>query len=247
MRNTQGFTLIELLTVMAIIAILASLLLPTVAIVKGRAKRVGCENNLRQINLGVLMYCDDSHDFSPSPGSATVTNFFTLYSGYKKRILSYVAARDGATNALFACPSDAFFPNFITNSPPPLQYVQTSFHDTSFSGFSSYMFNGGDNITRSFGAFEVTPPGLTGVKLGSIKHPARTVLVIESSAAAPWSWHAPSTELRFKDAKNMVSFADGHVSYIKIYWNSAPYPGGTESLAVQYDPPANYEYQWSPN
>ena len=47
------------------------------------------------------------------------------------------------------------------------------------------------------------------------------------------------------NAKNVVSFVDGHASYIKIYWNSTPYPGGTISLAAQYDPPVSYEYQWS--
>jgi hypothetical protein len=35
----------------------------------------------------------------------------------------------------------------------------------------------------------------------------------------------------------MVSFVDGHVNYIKMYWN-----GGAASF---YDPPANYDYKWS--
>jgi prepilin-type processing-associated H-X9-DG protein len=109
------------------------------------------------------------------------------------------------------------------------------------------MFNGGDNVTRNFGVFDVTLPGLTGVKLTSIKHPSRTALVTEWSASAPWSWHEPSPSLMFNDAKNVVSFVDGHVSYIKIFWNSTPHPGGTLSLALQYDPPTSYDYQWSPN
>jgi prepilin-type processing-associated H-X9-DG protein len=109
------------------------------------------------------------------------------------------------------------------------------------------MFNGGDNVTRKFNTFEVTLPGLTGVKLTAIKHPGRTVLVAEGSAAVPWSWHEPSSSLMFNDARNVISFVDGHVSYIKIYWNSTPYPGGTMSLSVQYDPPRSYDYQWSPN
>jgi len=49
------------------------------------------------------------------------------------------------------------------------------------------------------------------------------------------------------DAKSVLTFVDGHVSYTRIYWNSTPYPGGSKSLAVQYDPPASYDYQWSPN
>jgi prepilin-type processing-associated H-X9-DG protein len=89
------------------------------------------------------------------------------------------------------------------------------------------------------------------VKLSSIKHPARTVLLAEASALAPWSWHAPvwpdvpRESLTYNDAKNMVSFVDGHVSYLKIFWNTNRYPNGGFSFALAYDPPAGYGYQWS--
>jgi hypothetical protein len=83
------------------------------------------------------------------------------------------------------------------------------------------------------------------VKLSSVKHPARTILVAEVSALAPWSWHDPSSQIQFNDAKSVVSFVDGHVNYIKIYWNSARYPDGGISLAIDYEPPAGYDYQWS--
>jgi len=52
----------------------------------------------------------------------------------------------------------------------------------------------------------------------------------------------------FNDAKNMVSFVDGHVNYIKIYWNTnRVLSGGTSYIttAADYDPPAGYDYQWS--
>jgi prepilin-type N-terminal cleavage/methylation domain-containing protein len=251
-ETIKGFTLIELLVVIAIIAILAALLLPTISAAKRKAQRMTCQNNLKQVNLGVRMYSDDSHDASPSPGpasAANATNVSSLYAGYKELMKSYVGVNGDSSprDRLFACPADRFFPSFVTNGPPPMKYVRESFHDLAFSGFSSYMFNGGDNVTRHFGTFDVTLPGLAGVKLSSIKHPARTVLVAEYSSSVPWSWHEPSPLLMFTDAKNVVSFADGHVSYIKVYWNSTPHPGGTSTLAVQYDPPASYDYQWSPD
>jgi prepilin-type N-terminal cleavage/methylation domain-containing protein len=58
-----GFTLIQLLVVIAIIAILASLLLPARSRAKGKAQSVACLNNLKQLQLGWSMYVDDNNDW----------------------------------------------------------------------------------------------------------------------------------------------------------------------------------------
>ncbi len=205
-------------------------------------------NNLRQINLGIRMYSDDANDASPSPGSAaSPTNFGSLYSGYKQLMKNYVGVNGASSplDKLFACPADTFYPNhaFYDTTGPTLN-VQKSLHDEPFVDFASYVFNGGDGRTEAIGTkgVVITRPGLGNVKLSAVKHPVRTVLIAEGSAIAPWSWHEPlSSDFWYNDAKNNVSYVDGHVSYIKMFLDSAPRKG----LAVFYNPPASYDYQWT--
>jgi len=114
--------------------------------------------------------------------------------------------------------------------------------------FSSYAFNGGDSLARRFGKKTVTYPGLGSAWLSSVKHPSRTALAVEIAAFGPWSWHdresdgvADESGTLYNDSKNVVSFVDGHVAYIKMHWS----PG--QEASFMYESPAGYDYQWSPD
>ena len=62
-----GFTLVELLVVITIIGILIALLLPAVQAAREAARRVQCQNNIKQISLGMLQHVEH-HGHYPTGG-----------------------------------------------------------------------------------------------------------------------------------------------------------------------------------
>lgn len=58
-RRAPGFTLVELLVVIAVLAILASMLLPALSRARSTADSAVCKSNARQLTIGLTLYTDD--------------------------------------------------------------------------------------------------------------------------------------------------------------------------------------------
>jgi len=240
--SSCGHTLLELLIVIGIVAVLAALLLPVVTRTKAKAEKTMCLNHLRQITIGMRMYSDDMNDTGPArfSGNHSVDG----WTAYKQLMKNYLCQKTASSpeDKLFSCPADTYHYDFTGSSTNAYAYVGKGIYQQAWSDYSSYGFNGGN--TRSNKTTGITYPGLAGRKLNSIRNPSRTIFVAEIPAYYCFSWHDPENPKvphYFAGARNMAGFVDGHVTYLKFYWDASK----PQSESWEYDPPLGYDYKWN--
>jgi prepilin-type N-terminal cleavage/methylation domain-containing protein len=101
-RREAAFTLVELLVVIAIIGVLVALLLPAVQAAREAARRMTCQNNLKQIGLGCLNYESSKGTLPPGTLHGTMQGPDGRAVGYNVVILPYVEQSGMSSQALAA-------------------------------------------------------------------------------------------------------------------------------------------------
>ena len=199
----RGFTLIELLVVIAIIAILAAILFPVFAKAREKARQTSCLSNLKQLELGLIMYKEDydgRHVYSALDAGGVAATANGPYAGngvtrywWFDMIKPYIK-----NSQIIFCPSDSV--------------VQ------SCCGFPNNSYH---------------PSGvLSGVADAQVLDPAQTLHLMDAKANYQVAENDPgsySSSARHNEGWN-ISFVDGHAKWMKptgtvTAWNGVVCPG----------------------
>lgn len=219
LSRTVAFSLVELLVVVAIIMVLASLLLPTLARGKQSAERIRCVNNLRQLGLATHLYWDENGGNCFRFGGTSTNGGQLYWFGWIQNGEEGNRAFDASQGALYPylrgrgielCPSFRY-----DNSRLKLKATGATF------GY-------GYNLSLS------APPNRSPVNLGQVLRPEAKALLAD--AAQINTWQAPASpnnplleEWYFIDTstnqpnghfrhhgKAEVQFCDGHAGLEKM-------------------------------
>lgn len=221
-RESSVFTLIELLIVIAIIAVLASMLLPALQGARERARTAGCSSNLKQIGTSFQFYHMDYGDSFPhyqnengyAPGTSAADTgdkdgrmWHKILSGMYLGYTHY----ENFSRTVFACPS---------SRADRIRYQ-----------YISYGYNHMNLGSNQRG----TPSSMKPAKLTELKYPSSIIVAVDSATLADGnslnSWRgyylvrdAPGgTTSYYPLARHQSSvnilWADAHVGTTKI-------PGG---------------------
>ncbi len=215
-RTQPAFTLVELLVVLAIIAILFSLLLPALLRAQSRTRQAKCIHNVHQLGLGLNQFIADYHAYP------LFINGGFRKGGYPEHHSDWTDALE--FEGLSASKNNRFYEAGVWRCPS----ASRPWHFPSESQYGSYGYN----------AYGLRPQVEDGLGLGGHRPNSRAALsspVSENEVVQPagmmaigesygsmefmrWDWQALD---RWKassrhQGKANVLFCDGHVESLSV-------------------------------
>ena len=263
---SKGFTLIELLVVIAIIAILAAMLLPSLAKAKTKAQGVQCMSNSKQLLLAWSMYADDHNGtlvMNPNQGAYNVAWAYWVYGlmtwGTNPDVTNYaflvnptyakLAPYTAMTRNLYKCPAD----NYLSGAQRALGW-KARVRSYSMSSFMHSSDGGGSDqySTLFIKMSDIIRPTLTWVILD--EHPdsindAFFTVRMDVTTRALWSDLAGSSHngacgIGFADTHAEIHKWLGGATKLPVRMEAAQHVASGEGWVESTEPLATKDFRW---
>jgi len=205
MKSRRAFTLVELLVVIGIIALLISILLPSLASARESARRVQCASNQKQIAMAVFAYAHDNKGFAPVGNDVNYSGTSGGWINQRLHALKYLRAQEAGTDGSVGATQ---FPMYLCPT------ANQSNRPELFSiGYNCWLFGKENNAY---------------MKLSRVRNSAEAMMWIDSyerttlvnSYVVFWTLNFEALthsygypDFRHNDSAN-VAYVDGHVSTV---------------------------------
>jgi prepilin-type N-terminal cleavage/methylation domain-containing protein/prepilin-type processing-associated H-X9-DG protein len=241
-----GFTLIEVLIVVAIVALLAGILSPSLSAARQQARAVACRSNLRELFAANRFYADE-HGGVFVPGASEFVRNLQRWHGRRDRPSQPFDPRRGPLSTYLG-------PEGLVRQCPSFDTERAALTSGGFErGCGGYGYNnafvGVQLFREERGAYVVTDDQ-SGTYAERIARPADTVMFTDSAFAArglieysfaeprfhpqfPESRMDPSIHFRHGADAN-VAWCDGHVDAHRrtFTWRSGLYPADPNRYGI---------------